>query len=240
MLEAAIRYAAAGWAVFPLNGKIPFPGTRGHHDATTDAEQIRRWWTARPDANIGCPVPTNLIVLDVDPRNGGDVAALGELPETATVWSGRGDGGQHLYFVRPRTPLTSTRLPDGIDLKVNGYCIAPPSLHPDSGRPYVWEDHPFAHLPGHVLDMLRYTPPKPRPAPKTAAEAGAAGQALVDHVARQEVGNRNAALYWAACKARDENLLDTIAADLVDAAVRAGENETRARATVESARRRSA
>ena len=33
--------AARGWAVFPLDGKIPFKGSRGFKDATTDLVQLR-------------------------------------------------------------------------------------------------------------------------------------------------------------------------------------------------------
>lgn len=51
---------------------------------------------------IGAPVPEALLVIDVDPRNGGKLAELqlltGRLPTTLTVWSGRNDGGRHLYF----------------------------------------------------------------------------------------------------------------------------------------------
>jgi hypothetical protein len=93
----------------------------------------------------GAPVPESLIVADFDPRKNPDCVAqietlMGEpLTETLTAWSGRNDGGRHLYYLRPAGPLTSTRLPKGIDLKVNGYCIVPPSIHPATGQPYRWD-----------------------------------------------------------------------------------------------------
>jgi hypothetical protein len=72
-LAAALAYASNGWRVFPLKPGNKTPMTsRGHHDATTDASQIRAWWTTRPDANIGLVAGDGLAVLDVDPRNGGD------------------------------------------------------------------------------------------------------------------------------------------------------------------------
>jgi len=102
--------------------------------------KIRDWWRRWPDALIGAVIPPLLMVLDIDPRNGGSLAGLesivGPLPATFTAWSGRNDGGRHLYFFRPqRQPLVSTRLPNGIDLKTNGYMIMPPSLHPATGQP---------------------------------------------------------------------------------------------------------
>jgi hypothetical protein len=56
-LDAALAYAARGWPVLPLRGKVPrirkAAGGSGVHDATTDLEQIKQWWTKWPDANIG-------------------------------------------------------------------------------------------------------------------------------------------------------------------------------------------
>jgi hypothetical protein len=61
--------------------------------------------------------------------------------------------------------------------------------------------------------------------------------ALLHLVEQAENGNRNAMLYWAACRAVDEgaDLEDA----LVDAAVRCGLSEPEARRTVASAARRS-
>jgi hypothetical protein len=136
--ETALELAANGWAVFPCKwrgeeAKAPLT-INGHHTASRDPDLIRAWWRGWPKAMIGAAVPDSLLVIDVDPRNGGDLEALtdlvGAMPETLTAWSGRNDGGRHLYFLRPHGPLTSTRLPEGIDLKINGYMIMPPSIHP--------------------------------------------------------------------------------------------------------------
>src|SRR4051794_5252709 len=115
----ALDLAAQGWRVFPCiptgeEAKAPLT-FHGHLDATTEPDQIKAWWTRWPDAMIGAPVPDSCIVVDVDPRNNGDLAELetlsGPLPPTLTAWSGRDDGGRHLYYLRPAGPLTSTQLP---------------------------------------------------------------------------------------------------------------------------------
>jgi len=149
MLEAALAYARRGLPVFPLwpGKKIPRigerDGGRGFHDATLDEAQIREWWTRWPDANIGVAVPAHLIVLDVDPRKGGDVTwkelAGDRTVDTLTSFSGRGDGGFHLYLLRPEGDIKGNPGP-GVDIKVGGagYVVAPPSIHPDSGKPYTW------------------------------------------------------------------------------------------------------
>lgn len=235
LLDHALGLADSGWAVFPLSGKVPFPGTRGHLDASSDPDVLRSWWLRWPTANIGAPVPPTLLVLDVDPRNGGDVQALGSLPETLTCWSGREDGGRHLYFLRPHGPLTSTKLPAGIDLKANGYCVVPPSIHPATGHPYRWEGADVAALPSHLRDLLRPAPPKPKP--QFAGAGKRSGQPLVDFVARHVHQGVNSALYWAARRAAEEGILDQLADDLVRTATAVGESERRAAATVESARK---
>ena len=166
MLEVTLDYAAAGWEVFPLRGKVPAissrAGGRGLLDATADECWLREHW--RPGYNIGARVHPGMIVLDTDPRHGGEdnlialVSELGELPETLTCFSGRGDGGRHRYFLHPGGALSSKRLPEGVDLKTHsGYVVVPPSLHPDTGRPYHWEDPemPIAPCPAWLADLLR-------------------------------------------------------------------------------------
>ena len=44
---AALQYASAGCPVFPLapNSKIPYKGSKGFKDATTDLGIIKQWWS---------------------------------------------------------------------------------------------------------------------------------------------------------------------------------------------------
>jgi hypothetical protein len=237
MITDALDYTRKGWRVFPCkwegeHAKAPLT-KNGHLEASQDAEVITRWWSRWPSAMIGAPVPDKLLVLDIDPRNGGNVEALGDLPPTATCWSGRGDGGRHLYFLRPAGQLTSTRLPRGIDLKVHGYCIVPPSIHPATGQPYRWEDHPIARLPHRLRELLRPAPVRLRPAVRRGDGSG-----LIRFVSEQPLGNVNNGLYWAACSAATDGVLDELAEALVAAAIAAGHPETGARRTVESARKK--
>ncbi len=253
----ALELAAYGYRVFPCKwlpgkdakgrplGKVPLT-RNGWHDAVTidprDGQSacvtehvIHAWWTRWPKAMVGMVVPDKVIILDVDPRNGGDITALGKLPPTYCVLSGRGDGGVHLYYTRPTLPFearfTATRLPEGVDLKHNGYVISPPSLHPDTGKPYVAIERPVVALPNHLRDLIIRRPVERRPG------NGGTGTGLVDFVGKAIEGNRNNALYWAACTARTEGTLDNLADQLIDAATKNGLSEFEARRTVSSAER---
>jgi len=140
MLQAALEYVHRGWSVLPL-----IPGTKrpltekGFYDATTDEAQIQGWWTQHPLANIGIRVglESNLFVLDVDNKGGKNGSAelerlekqYGALPPTRIVRTPT--GGFHYYFKFPtefRDKPLKKELAPGIDLKVNGYVVAPPSI----------------------------------------------------------------------------------------------------------------
>ena len=132
----AQTYAGYGWRVFPLHipiltpagvrcscGELPgacsigkHPRTpHGHCDATIDLEEIDAHWQRHPDANIGIATGarSGLVVIDVDPRHGGNVslealeAQYGPLPDTMRVRSGGDDRGWHLYFRYPGRSVPS-------------------------------------------------------------------------------------------------------------------------------------
>lgn len=161
MLEAAVSYAKDGLPIFPCTPGDKNPLTpHGFKDSSTEAPQIRRWWTQWPDANIGIATgkTSGLLVLDVDPRNGGfeSLEALfppGKRPRTAMQITG--GGGLHIFFEHPGR-MRGIKLAPGIDVKADGgYIIASPSVHP-SGKRYRWvEGRSLADLqPAKVPDWL--------------------------------------------------------------------------------------
>ena len=151
MLAAALDHAQRGWHVIPLHdmsagvcscgdgatcltpGKHPRI-TKWQHRASTDRATLAEWWRRWPTANVGIATGarSGLVVLDVDPRHGGDeqLAAFeaehGKLPETAAVVTG--GGGAH-YFNHPGGDIRSRKLSPGLELKADGtFVVAPPSL----------------------------------------------------------------------------------------------------------------
>lgn len=179
MKEDAVKYVKGygnlhSLSIFPLNGKVPFKGSHGYKDATKDEKQIEKWWTEHPRANIGIPTgeENDLISIDVDIKHDqgkfGDESIrdlereLGELPETWQVITG--SGGMHYYFRYPKgydIRDSASVIAPYIDIRANGgYVVAPPSIHPETGRVYEWEgssdpeDIPLAELPEKWLQRL--------------------------------------------------------------------------------------
>lgn len=159
VLEWALYWAENGWPVFPLRpkDKIPlFPsphkkgvkcdgqcGLTGHGvlDATRDPETIRKWWSANPNAGIGGST-LDRVVLDFDIQHGAE--RRGILPPTREHLSGRGNGNVHVIYraggdsARALGPGTNI-LGKGIDIRAGAgaYVVLPPSLHPESLKPYT-------------------------------------------------------------------------------------------------------
>lgn len=174
LADAAERYASMGWAVFPLRPRGKEPRTKnGVKDATTDLEQIRAFWAAFPDSNIGIAMgePSGgLVAIDVDEdgESGKDgMAAVrawerghGELPETATALTGR--GGTHMLY-RMGGVKNSVNAELAVDIRsTGGYIVAPPSIHPN-GTPYAWEfdpeDYPVAEADANVRAFVASVQP---------------------------------------------------------------------------------
>ncbi|MEM8548074.1 MAG: phage/plasmid primase, P4 family [Pseudomonadota bacterium] len=175
--EAAARFAAAGWHVFP----VP-PGTKRSYKsekysgtkwgATTDERQIAADWAKWPDANLGarCGPLSGFFVIDVDTIDGhgrdgfASLHALtelhGDLPETVTAVSP--SGSRHYYFRWPvdgNVKNSESKLGGGIDVRGDGgMVVVPPSIKPGEGQ-YRWENPPgryaFAECPRWLLQLVR-------------------------------------------------------------------------------------
>lgn len=148
----ALKYASKGWRVHPLHHirkddicscgsrKCNSPGkhprlSKWPNKATTDHKKIRQWWKNNPDANIGI-VLDDLIVIDVDTRNGGSLTeAIETYPELGEIFNSayyvKTGNGCHYYFEGGfKVEKKHHLLGKGIDvLTGNHYVVAPPSNH---------------------------------------------------------------------------------------------------------------
>ena len=156
LLEPALEYAALGYPVFPCVPGDKRPLTEhGCKDATIDATQIERWWTARPNANIAIST-TGLLVVDIDDGStwlADDPDKLIEL--TAAPQSLTANGGRHFIFRQPAGRSwrnTAAKIALHVDTRADGgYIIVPPSVL-TGDKAYRWADgkeldEPSANLP---------------------------------------------------------------------------------------------
>jgi hypothetical protein len=148
-LLAALDYA--NWddiPVFPVRpDKAPYT-PNGFKGASLDPAMIRHYWRKFPDANIGIPTgeASGWLVLDSDPRHGGDVSLTALIEAHGDEWletlqARTGGGGHHIIFAYPQGSNirnSAGKIGEGLDVRgEGGYIIAAPSLHA-SGRRYEW------------------------------------------------------------------------------------------------------
>jgi hypothetical protein len=223
--EAALDYVHRGFPVFPVKpgGKRPLGRLvpNGFKDATLDEEQVRRWWTEEPTANVGLVTGVVFDVLDVDGPEGiealnaaapchGEVSDRRSTNDTVdgpTVITGR--GGYHVYLAVTGYGNRVGFLPHVDWRGLGGYVVAPASVHPN-GRRYEWLsgrglDQEIVSPPDWLLELLRGKPTNlsstgqlARRATASSPYARRALEAEVVRVLMAPVGVRNDALNRAA------------------------------------------
>ncbi len=147
MVEAALAYARQGRRVHPCRPDDKRPLTRWGSEATTNAGQIETWWEHRPNALIALCTGDGLVVVDVDPRHGGEYDQ--DLARTLTVTT-RG-GGWHHYFAADESVGNAVGLLPGVDIRgERGYVIAPPS----PGWAFVDPAAPVLPLPALIVAAM--------------------------------------------------------------------------------------
>lgn len=196
-LSYARRYAQLGWHILPLwwahdvDGEwrcacgnaacrtpakhpitVPSMAFKGQDSSTTDESLIASWWNKFPAANIGVVLaPSNLVAIDIDPRNGG-IATIADVEARhgsleSDVLQFTGGGGEHRIFAIPAGQALSLpgKLGPGVDVKHNGYVVLEPSRHV-SGQGYAFEasSDPLegavaSPLPDWIRDLARQAPP---------------------------------------------------------------------------------
>ena len=248
--EWALRYAAKGWRVYPVEPgrKKPF-FTGWETGATTDPELILRQWRREPYPNVGVICGESFAVFDIEAAHlrafygyldvGGHV-----LPDTPVSSTGR--GGIHVY-VKPLAGVSTTRKLHlaGVhigEFKTTGGILAPPSITVGQYGWLWWPDEPSpveapAWLTTLIAEPVHAAPSNGRR--ERPADPAAALDALARAVRDEPSGNRNAMLFWAACRAAEDGIRPDIAEAVLRRSARAaGLPDPEARATIESAFKR--
>lgn len=210
----ALIYAEHGLDIFPVDPRTKAPmGGVSQHEATTDPAALEHWWRRWPGALIGHRLAPDVVILDIDPRHGGHDTWQQLKAEhgnqailTRYHASGRGDGGGHLWFLRPDDKITirgvdewakrrgaghpvlgkdgkpTNRWTGGIDILQHDhrYTILPPSPHPDTGEPYRWVYDvgvDVAPMPAWLADLLTE---QPNPMPSKPAPGPRQADSIAD------------------------------------------------------------
>lgn len=210
-LDAALDYSARGWRVLPLHeptadgctcreatacasaGK--HPRLRWPPGDVVPPAQVRQWWRRWPTANVGIVTGavSNLLVVDVDPKNGGWKSLnllerrYGNMPTGAIVVTG--SAGLHFYFAHPGVIIgpSAGKLGAGLDVRCDrGLVVAPPSLHA-SGNRYEWQGEPGepGPCPRWLVRALMPAPPRRVQPVVLAGDVTRFAEAVLDRAARK-------------------------------------------------------
>jgi hypothetical protein len=233
-----------GYAVFPcLENKAPaIPGPGGYKHASGDPAAIFKLWHDNPGPLIGVATGavSHLWVLDIDQKH----------PEAVLWWQDNHhrllptrayetrSGGIHLHYRDgdgDGVGCTTSRICKGIDTRGDGGYV----IHWFAAG-FACHDHsPPAPWPQWLRDALA---PPPRPAePRhvapVPAEAAIAG--IVRRLAEAQEGERNAVLFWCACKLAERGIrqgeIETL---LIPTARNIGLSDIETRRTIKSAQGR--
>lgn len=251
---AAHRLAAAGVPVFPC-----VPGQKGpivsygYREATRDLRRVDAWWRWQPTANIAIPTGrfSGLVVVDIDVHGVDGYESAARASRAGLVPAPLADvrtptGGRHLYFpADPEQEQRSWHVADaGVDFRGDGgYVVAAPSVLMLNGRrtPYrveVITRDASTRVDAEALRDFLDRRPEPVPFPASRAERSVNAGQLAAWVARRVEGERNAGLFWAACRMAEQGTPpnDTLGA-LGPAAQQVGLGEREITRTVGSAYR---
>lgn len=156
LCKAAREFIEHGLAIYPVNA-VKKPLFKKWNDAAAfrDADRAETFLAKYENAQgIGIALgPSNLLVLDVDPKNGGDVTFRRLVFEVGfDIFEGcpqviSPSGSFHAWFWQPANKIASRThgLGQGVDIVGcrNGV-VAPPSRRADG--PYVWRFGEFPNL----------------------------------------------------------------------------------------------
>lgn len=181
--EAAKAYQKMGWSVIPVHGKKPAVRWKLYQDILPDDDDIKEWFGQDgkfKDGNIGLVTGaiSNTILVDFDSLDA--LLAFKEHSDDESITCPQvhtgGHGHRvHAFFKYPTEILELSgkkRIASfvgklsgfdsrfaGLDLRGDGgYAVLPPSIHPDTGKPYRWAVKPNdcgnSDLPGWFLELI--------------------------------------------------------------------------------------
>ncbi|XZO03460.1 MAG: bifunctional DNA primase/polymerase [Microcoleus sp.] len=160
------------WPLVPVRGKQPYQ--KGWTTKQYDRLEILAELESGKATGIGLKLGNGLLAVDFDGESAVNLLvklagenSLAEFTRTTAWTSGRPGRKQVLFSVPEKdwSRLRNRKIYTGVtDQDGKGEClefrwlgtqsVLPPSLHPDTGRPYVWLNSPLKNPPVLVPDWL--------------------------------------------------------------------------------------
>ncbi len=172
-------YIELGWQLIPLHRPADRSSWNGKPRADGKRPLDRNWTTKIYDfrkvvaaavaqgRNVGVRLTAEQLVIDVDPRNGGDAgfdALCRDLGLDRNAWPHivTGSGGGHYYLTKPagEKVVDSVDQYPGVEFKSAGrQVVAAGSVHPDTMRRYEWDAfgpplESVAAAPGRLVELI--------------------------------------------------------------------------------------
>jgi hypothetical protein len=236
-LNIAFALAAKGLPVFPCRDNKTPACPHGFKDAAADAPRVHALWRCYSGPLIGVPTGVKFDVLDLDLQHEPARQWLAEnqhrLPVTRTHRTR--SGGKHMLFQPAGLKCSAGRIAPHIDTRgLGGYII----WWPAHGLEVVFS-RTLAAVPGWVLDKLKPPTTTQQNTTSSVVCSDAWLRGLARAVMGATEGQRNSALFWAACRAgealRQGKGSETFVTDvLLAAAARAGLPQVEAKRTISS------
>ena len=216
-LAWALRYAAAGMLIFPVNAQRTPLTLHGFKDASSDPEVIKAWRGKWAHCDFGWAMPASIVVVDVDRKNGKDGfkdfkdRAGCDPHDVPTPQATTPSGGLHVIYEAAKAYRNLVGIEGaGLDTRsLGGYVVL--SL-PGNGRewlrPLIGEDGVIAPLlpaPAWLDVALRKAPSSRAPlvlAPR-AALAPPSSDSWAQKKALAELARACAKIAAAPCGAQD-------------------------------------
>jgi hypothetical protein len=157
-----------GYAAIPVYPGTKRPGTmsRGEWQGEPDWQRFcdrlptdieTRIWAKYPDAGVCVALGRGLVAIDVDSDDEDVQAAIRSvLPESPVMKQGR-KGYTAFYQASPAVVSCAFDTQDGraLDLLAHGrQTVIPPTIHPDTGKSYVWLGDPLERFTPDQLPLL--------------------------------------------------------------------------------------
>jgi len=163
MLKEALEYCRRGWSVIPCKGKNAggyLNSWKEFQEKPASEEQVAKWWEEWPSANIGVVLGKVSGIADLEiecyEEEGCRFYEEHQKELEGYLFFLSGKGSIHTIFKYPDSGIPSRKYPWGEIRSTGNVSIFPPSIHPETGKPYEWPEdvkYNLSEPPQWIIDL---------------------------------------------------------------------------------------